>query len=103
MRLERLLDDRRIGIRPRHPCEHADVAPLDEAEPPGPTRDLRELPRQEISSRLAVELRRLGEEKRLAGKVDPVPEDIGGDRHVGRAPPRKRSISSRRELSGIAP
>ena len=34
---------------------------------------------------LAVELRRLGEEQRLAREVDAVPEDVGRDADVGRA------------------
>ena len=67
------------------PGEHADVPALDEAEAPGAARDLRELPRQQVAARLAVELRRLGEEQRLAGEVDAVPEHVRGDGDVGRA------------------
>ena len=55
---------------------------------PEPTRapcDLRELPRLERPTVLAVELRRLREEERLAGKVDPVPEHVGRDADVSTA------------------
>ena len=83
--LQRLLDDRRVGARPGHAREHADVPALDEPEAPRAAGDLRELPRQQVTPRLAVELRRLGEEQRLAGKVDAVAEHVGGHGHVGRA------------------
>ena len=62
--------------------EHADVTALDEAEAPGPTGDLREFPRQQVASRLAVELRRLREQQRLAGEVDAVPEHVRRDADV---------------------
>src|SRR5206468_5816006 len=39
--------------------------------------DLCDLPRLEVAPLLAVELRGLGEEQRLAGEVDAVPEDVG--------------------------
>ena len=61
------------------------MAALDEPEPAGPAGDLRELPRQEVAPLLAVELRRLGEEQRLAGKVDAVAEHVGRDADVGAA------------------
>ena len=61
------------------------MAALDEAEAAGSTRDLGDLPGVELASLLAVELRRLGEEKRLAGKVDAVAEDVGGGADVGGA------------------
>src|SRR5437764_4448667 len=48
-----------------------------EAEASRPTGDLRDLPRLEIAPLLPVELRRLGEEQRLAGEVDAVAEDVG--------------------------
>ena len=75
---------------------------LDEAEPPGAARDLGELPRLERPALLTVELRRLGEEERLAGQVDPVAENVGRDADIGVAR-RNRSISSRLDASGIAP
>ena len=55
------------------------MAALDEPEATRPTRDLRELPRQQVAPRLAVELRRLREEQRLARKVDAVAENVGRD------------------------
>ena len=61
------------------------MPPLDEAEAPCSPRDLRDLPWKEVAPRLAVELRRLREEERLARKVHAVPEDVGGDAHVGGA------------------
>ena len=53
------------------------MAALVEAEPAGAAGDLGDLPRLEVAPLLAVELRRLREEQRLAGEVDPVPEDVG--------------------------
>ena len=53
------------------------MAAFDEPEPAGPAGDLRELPREEVAALLAVELRRLGEEQRLAGQVDAVSEHVG--------------------------
>ena len=85
VRLERRLDEIRVGARPRDADEHADVAALDEPEPSGATRDLRDLPRQQVAPLLPVELRRLGEEQRLARQVDAVTEHVGGDAHVGAA------------------
>ena len=58
---------------------------LDEPETAGASGDLRELPREQVTPLLAVELRRLGEEERLAREVHAVPEDVG--RH---ARPRRR-------------
>src|SRR6185312_5244629 len=74
VRLERRFDELGVGARPRDPDEHPDVAALDKAEPPRAARDLRQLPRLQRPALLAVELRRLGEEKRLARQVDAVPE-----------------------------
>ncbi len=82
VRRESVLDELRIGVPPRETDEHADVPALHEPEPPGPSCDLGELPREEVAALLAVELRRLGEEERLAGKVDAVAEDVGRDAHV---------------------
>ena len=83
VRHERRLDELRVGLRPDDPGQHADVAALDEAEAARTARDLRDLPRMEIAPLLAVELRRLGEEERLAGEVDAVAEDVGGGADVG--------------------
>ena len=83
VRLERRLHELRVRHSPSEPGEHADVSPLDEAEPAGSPGDLRELPRQEVAPLLPVELRRLREEKRLAGEVDAVPENVGRDADVG--------------------
>ena len=82
VRLEPGLDELGIRLAPAEAGEHADMPALDEAEASGATRDLRELPRQERPSRLAVELRRLGEQKRLAREVHAVPEDIGRDAYL---------------------
>ena len=72
-------------MRPRHAGEHADVAALVEAEPPGAPRDLRDLPRLEVAPLLPVELLGLGEEQRLARKVDAVTEHVGRRADLGRA------------------
>ncbi len=85
VRLERGLDELGIRRAPAEPGEHADVPALDEPEAPGAAGDLRELPREQVAPLLAVELRRLGEEERLAGKVHSVPEDVGRDADIGRA------------------
>ena len=61
------------------------MSALDEAEAAGPSGDLRELPGLEVAALLAVELRRLGEEQRLARQVDAVAEHVGRDADVGRA------------------
>src|SRR6188472_2932487 len=82
VRLQRRLDERWIGARPRDADEHSDVPALDETEPPRATCDLRQLPRLERPTLLAVELRRLGEEERLARQVDTVPEDVRRDADV---------------------
>ncbi len=58
---------------------------LDEAEATRAPRDLRELPRQEVTPFLAVELRRLREEERLAREVHAVAEHVGRDADVGGA------------------
>src|SRR5690242_21960933 len=42
----------------------------------------RSLPRLEVAPLLAVELRRLGEEERLAREVDAVAEDVGRRAHL---------------------
>ncbi len=80
--LERGLDELRVGVGPTDAREHADVSALDESEAPRPAGDLRELPREQVAPVLAVELRRLGEQQRLAGQVDTVPENVGRDAHV---------------------
>ena len=85
MGLERVLDELRVGARPREADEHPDVPALDESEPAGAARDLGELPGKEVAALLAVELRRLREEQRLAGQVDAVAEDVGRDADVGPA------------------
>ena len=85
MGLERRLDDLRIGTRPRDADEDADVAALDETEPAGAAGDLGQLPGKEVAAHLAVELRRLREEQRLARQVDAVPEHVRGDADVGGA------------------
>src|ERR671910_2176958 len=58
------------------------MAALDEPEPAGTARDLGQLPGQERPALLSVELRRLGEEKRLAGEVHAVAEHVRRDAHV---------------------
>ena len=58
------------------------MAALDEPEPTCAPCDLSELPREEVAALLAVELRRLGEEQRLAGQVDAVAEHVGSDADV---------------------
>ena len=85
VRLERRLDEVGVRVRPGDPDEHADVAALDEPEAPCPARDLGELPRQQVAPLDSVELRRLGEEQRLARQVDAVSEHVGGDADVRRA------------------
>ena len=52
------------------------VPALDETEAARPAGDLCELPRQEVAPLLPVELRRLGEEKRLAREVDAVAKNV---------------------------
>ena len=59
------------------------MAALVEAEAAGAARDLGDLPRLEVAPLLAVELRRLGEEQRLARQVDAVPEDVGRRADLG--------------------
>src|SRR5262249_17489704 len=83
VRLERRLDEHRVGPRPRHTGEDTDVAALDEPEATCAAGDLRELPREQLPPLLPVELRGLDEQQRLAGEVDPVPEHVGGDADVG--------------------
>ena len=82
VRLERPLDQLPVRGSPAQPREHADVSAVDEAEPSRAARDLSELPREERSPLLTVELRRLGEEKRLAREIDPVSEHVRRDAHV---------------------
>ena len=82
VRLERPLDELFVGRPPAEPREDPDVAALDEPEPAGTARDLRQLPGQERPSLLSVELRRLGEEKRLAREVDAMAEHVRRDAHV---------------------
>src|SRR5690242_11513512 len=85
VRGERAADELRIGVGPRQPGEHADVAALVESEAPRASGDLRDLPRLEVAPLLAVELRRLGEEERLARQVDAVAQDVGRRAHLRRA------------------
>src|SRR5262249_6944074 len=79
---ERSTNELRIRVGPRQTGEDADMAALVEAVPPGASRDLRDLPRLEVAPLLAVELRRLGEEERLAREVDAVAEDVGRGAHL---------------------
>ena len=58
------------------------MAALVEAEAPGAAGDLRDLPRLEVAPLLPVELRRLGEEQRLARQVDAVAEHVGRGAHL---------------------
>ena len=105
MRLERRLDELGVGRAPPESREHADVPALDEAEAARATGDLGELPRQQVAALLAVELRRLREEERLAREIDPVTEHVRRDADVGGAgeealdllAPRRRAASPRRE------
>ena len=85
MRLERRLDELRIGDAPAESGEDADVATLDESEAASAPGDLRELPREKTASFLAVEFRRLGEEERLAREIHPVSEHVRGYANVSRA------------------
>src|SRR5207248_1558518 len=70
VRRERRANEIRVGIRPRQAGEDTDVAALVEAEAARAAGDLRNLPRLEVAPLLAVELRRLGEEERLARQID---------------------------------
>ena len=102
VRLERVADELRLGDAPAQPGEDADVPALDEAEAPRPARDLGDLPREEVPPLLAVELRRLREEERLAGQVHAVAEDVRGDADVGGS--REEPVDLLlRDASGIAP
>ena len=78
------------------------MAALDEPESARPAGDLRELPRQQVAPLLAVELRRLGEQQRLAREVDAVTEHVGGDADIGRAAEEAVDLLAPR-ASGIAP
>ena len=59
------------------------MAALHEPEAAGTAGDLGDLPGVEISPFLTVELLRLGEEQRLAGEVDAVPEHVRRATDVG--------------------
>src|SRR5262249_46906521 len=83
VRDESCTNELRVRIRPGHAGEDPDVAALVEAEAARAPGDLRDLPRLEVAPLLAVELRRLGEEQRLARQVDAVPEDVGRRAHLG--------------------
>ena len=85
VRLERGLDELGVGARPGHADEDTDMTALDEPETARAAGDLRELPREQVAAHLAVELRRLGEQQRLAGQVDAVTEHVRGDADVGAA------------------
>src|SRR5262249_18062390 len=78
----RSADELRVGIGPRQAGEDSDVAALVKTEAAGASCDLRDLPRLEVAAFFAVELRRLGEEKRLAREVDAVAEDVGRRAHL---------------------
>src|SRR5213075_1107769 len=82
MRDESASDELRVGIRPREAGEHAHVAALVEAEASGAAGDLRDLPGLEVAPLAAVELRRLGEEQRLAREVDAVTEHVSRGTHL---------------------
>ena len=82
MRLERGLDEIRIRARPGEPRQHADVTALDEPEAARAPGDLRKLPRQQVTTLLTVELRRLREQQRLAREVDAVTEHVRRERDV---------------------
>src|SRR5205823_11635022 len=99
VRLERRLDDTGVGVAPDEAGENAHVPTLDEAEASRPARDLRQLPREQRSPLLPVELRRLREEERLAGEIDPVAEDVGRDAHVGG--PREKAFRSEEHTSEL--
>ena len=103
VRLERRLDELRIGDAPAESGEDPDAAALDEPEAPSAPGNLRKLPREEIASLLAVELRRLGEEGASRTGGSPRAASASVATQTSAAPERKRSISSRREASGIAP
>ena len=75
---------------------------LDEAEAAGAAGDLRDLPGVQVAPLLAVELLRLREEQRLAGRLTPWPSTSVAQQTVA-CPFMKRSISTRRDASGIAP
>ena len=77
VRDERRLDQIGVGVRPDDPGEDADVTALHEPEAARAAGDLRDLPGVQVAPLLAVELLRLGEEQRLARKVDAVAEDVG--------------------------
>ena len=103
VRLERGLDDVRVRVRPGHADEHADVAALDEPEAAGAAGDLRELPRQQVPpldspSNFVVSAKRSVSH----GRLTPWPSTSVATQ-TSAAPARKRSISSRRDASGIAP
>src|SRR6266404_8373999 len=71
-------------MRPRDAGEHTDVTALVKAEAPGAACDLRDLPRLEIATLLAVELLRLREEERLARQIHAVTEHVGRRAHLCR-------------------
>src|SRR5258708_34176504 len=71
-------------MRPRDAGEHTDVTALVKAEAPGAACDLRDLPRLEIATLLAVELFRFREEQRLARQIHAVTEHVGRRTHLSR-------------------
>src|SRR5260221_2612520 len=71
-------------MRPRDAGEHTDVTALVKAEAPGAACDLRDLPRLEIATLLAVELFRFREEERLARQIHAVTEHVGRRAHLCR-------------------
>src|SRR5947209_10845820 len=85
VRRERVAHELRIGMRPRHAGEHADMPALVEPVASGAARDLCDLPRLEIAALLSVELLRLREEQRLARQVHAVAEHVGRSAYLGGA------------------
>src|SRR5262245_26138083 len=98
VRFEGRLDELGFGRPPTDPGQDADMAALYEPETPRAACDLGEFPGQEVAALLPVELRRLREEERLAGEVDPMAEDIGRDADVRGAREKALDLlTSRRE------
>ena len=102
VRLEGRLDERRVGVRPADSRERADMPALDEPEPAGAAGDLRELhgsrSRRASPSNFVVSAKSRVSHGRLTPWPSTSVATVTSER-----PSRKRSISSRRELSGIAP
>ena len=101
MRLERVLHELRIGDAPAQPARTPTWPRSTRPKRPARPAIWASSGRQ-VAARLPVELGRLREQQGLAGEVHAVPEDVRRHADVSRAR-EKRSISSRREASGIAP